>query len=352
MINTAFARPVRRAFSALSAIAVGLTAVSAAQAAEVNVYSYRQPQLVAPLFEKFTAETGIKVNTIFASDGLIERIAAEGRNSPADIVLTVDIGRLAQAEELGLTQKVASDILAGNIPPAYRDEDGDWFALTLRARVVYASRERVPQDSITYEELADPKWRGKICTRSGQHSYSLGLIASVIAHKGEQAAEEWLKGVKANLVHKPSGNDRSQVKSVFAGECDLALGNTYYMGLMQTNDKEPEQQQWADAVKVLFPNAQDRGTHVNVSGVFMAKNAPNREEALKLMEFLAGDEAQRVYAEVNHEYPVKPGVEPSERVQSWGALKADQVPLSEVAKARAKASELVDKVGFDDGPSS
>jgi len=218
--------------------------------------------------------------------------------------------------------------------------------------VIYASRERVKQDFITYEELADAKWRGKLCTRSGQHSYSLGLIASVIANKGEAAAEAWLQGVKANLAHKPSGNDRSQVKSVYAGECDIALGNTYYMGLMQTNEKEPEQRKWAAAAKVLFPNAGDRGTHVNVSGVSMARYAPHPEEALKLMEFLAGGEAQRIYAEVNHEYPVKPGVKPSERVRSWGELKADDISLSEVAKARAKASELVDKVGFDAGPSS
>ena len=349
MINTSLARRIGRASFAAAAMTV---AVSAAQAAEVNVYSYRQPQLVAPLFEKFTAETGIKVNTIFAADGLLERIAAEGRNSPADVVLSTDIGRLDQAESLGITQPVSSDILNANIPPAYRNGDGNWFALTLRARVVYASRERVKQDSITYEELADPKWRGKLCTRSGQHSYSLGLIASVIAHKGEKAAEEWLRGVRANLAHKPSGNDRSQVKSVFAGECDIALGNTYYMGLMQTNEKSPEQQQWAAAVKVLFPNAQGRGTHVNVSGMSMAKYAPHPDEALKLMEFLAGDEAQRIYAEVNHEYPVKPGVAPSARVQSWGPLTADRIPLSDIAKARAKASELVDKVGFDDGPSS
>jgi len=349
MINPSLARRIGRV---VFAAAMMSAAVSAAQAAEVNVYSYRQPQLVAPLFEKFTAETGIKVNTIFASSGLIERIAAEGRNSPADVLLTVDIGRLAQAKEVGITQPVASDTLNGNVPAAYRGPDGNWFALTLRARVIYASRERVKQDAITYEQLTDPKWRGKICTRSGQHEYSLGLIASVIAHKGEAAAEEWLQGVKANLAHKPSGNDRSQVKSVFSGECDIALGNTYYMGLMETNEKEPEQQKWAASVKVLFPNAEDRGTHVNVSGVSMAKYAPHPQEALKLMEFLAGDEAQRIYAEVNHEYPVKPGVAPSARVQSWGPLTADQIPLSEVAKYRAKASELVDKVGFDDGPSS
>lgn len=349
MFNHTLTRPVRRV---LISFAVTLLTTAAAQAAEVNIYSYRQPQLIAPLFKSFTAETGIKVNTIFAKDGLIERMAAEGANSPADVLLTTDISRLSQAKELGIAQPVSSATLEGNIPASYRDPQNEWFALTLRARVIYASKERVKQDQITYEELANPKWRGKICTRSGQHDYSLGLIASVIAHKGEAAAEAWLRGVRDNLAAKPSGNDRSQVKSVFAGECDIALGNTYYMGLMQTAQKNPEQQEWAASVKVLFPNANDRGTHVNVSGMVMAKNAPNRDAALKLMEFLAGDEAQRIYAEVNHEYPVKPGVAPSERVQSWGSLKADTMPLAEIAKQRAKASELVDKVAFDNGPSS
>jgi iron(III) transport system substrate-binding protein len=336
----------------LATVAATLAGTAFAAAQEVNVYSYRQPQLVAPLFEKFTAETGIKVNTIFANKGLIERMEAEGRNSPADVLLTTDISRLDQAQKMGITQPATSEKLAANIPAQYRDEDSQWQALTLRARVIYASRDRVGQDSITYEELADPKWRGKICTRSGQHDYSLGLIASMIAHHGEAKAEEWLRGVKANLAHKPAGNDRAQVKSVFAGECDIALGNTYYMGLMQTNEKEPEQQKWAEAVKVLFPNAGDRGTHVNVSGMFMAKNAPHPEEALKLMEFLASNEAQGIYAEVNHEYPVMPGVSPSDRVQSWGELKADTISLNEIAKNRSKASELVDKVAFDEGPAS
>lgn len=345
-------RLARRASRVVAFLALSLPLLAVAQAAEVNVYSYRQPQLVQPLFERFTAETGIRVNTIFARDGLIERIAAEGRNSPADVLLTTDISRLTHAKALGIAQPVDSAVLAGSIPSSFRDADGDWFALTLRARIVYASRERVPEDAITYEELADPKWRGRICTRSGQHDYTLGLIASMIAHHGLDKAEEWLAGVKANLARKPSGNDRSQVKSVFAGECDIALGNTYYMGLMETDDKEPEQKQWAASVKLLFPNAGDRGTHVNVSGMLMARHAPNRDAALKLMEFLAGDAAQKLYAEVNHEYPVKPGVAPSERVQAWGELKADTIPLTDVAGERGAASEIVDRIGFDNGPSS
>jgi len=329
-------------------LATGLSSALAADA--VNIYSYRQSDLLKPLLEDFTAKTGIQTRVLFASKGLDQRIASEGRNSPADVLLTVDIGRLTAAVDLGITQPVTEKAILDNIPAQFRDEKGQWFGLTSRARIVYASRQRVEQDVITYEELADPKWKGRICTRSGQHSYSLGLIASMIAHHGEAKTESWLTGVKNNLARKPTGNDRAQVKAIHAGECDIALGNTYYMGKMQTNQKGPEQKQWAAAVKLLFPNAQDRGTHVNLSGMVMAKNAPNPEAARKLMAYLAGERAQQIYAKSNFEYPLKPGVEPDALVASWGALKPDTIPLSEIAKHRKSASELVDRVGFDDGP--
>ncbi|MEL6172706.1 MAG: extracellular solute-binding protein, partial [Pseudomonadota bacterium] len=254
-------------------------AASALAAGEVNIYSYRQQSLLQPLLDAFTAETGIKTNVLFASKGLAQRIASEGANSPADVYMTVDIGRLDAAQKLGITQPVSNETINGNIPAAYRESAGHWFGLTTRARIIYASKDRVPQDAISYEELADPKWKGKLCTRSGQHAYSLGLIASVIAHKGEARAEEWLAGVKANLARKPNGNDRAQVKGIYAGECDIALGNTYYMGKMETNEKDPEQKNWAASVKLLFPNTGDRGTHVNISGMAMTKHAPNRENA-------------------------------------------------------------------------
>ncbi len=319
---------------------------------EVNVYSYRQPYLVEPLFTAFTDETGIKVNVIFASKGLIERIAAEGRNSPADVLLTTDIGNLTQAVAADIAEPVRSATLEAAIPAAYRAADGKWWGLTRRARVVYASKARVKQDQITYEELADPKWRGKICIRSGQHVYNVALIASMLAHHGQAEIEEWLKGVKANLARKPAGNDRLQVKGVYAGECDIAIGNTYYMGAMLQNDEQPEQKEWANSVKLLFPNTNDRGTHVNVSGAVIAKNAPNQENALRLLEFLASDKGQEMYAEVNNEYPVKEGVKWSELVASWGEFEADPISLEEIAAYRKQASELVDTVGFDDGPSS
>lgn len=324
----------------------------AADAGEVNIYSYRQPYLIEPLLKDFSKETGIKANVVFAQKGLIERMAAEGRNSPADVLLTVDIGNLMQAKTAGIGQPVESEQLKNAIPAAYRDEDAIWWALTRRARIVYAAKDRVTQDEITYEELADAKWRGKICIRSGQHVYNVALIASMIAAHGEQWTEEWLKGVKDNLARKPAGDDRLQVKGIYAGECDLSIGNTYYMGAMLNNDKEPEQKQWAQSVKVLFPNRNERGTHVNVSGAVVAKHAPNRENAVKLLEFLASDEGQRDYAEINNEYPVRDGIPWSPLVQSWGTFKADPISLTEIAKLRKKASELVDKVGFDDGPSS
>jgi iron(III) transport system substrate-binding protein len=324
----------------------------AEETGEVNVYSYRQPSLIEPLLKEFTDQTRIKVNVLFAEKGLIERIQAEGANSPADLLLTVDVGNLTQATEGGIAQPIQSESVEAAVPPAYRSEDNKWVGLTRRARVVYASKERVKQDVITYEELADPKWRGKICIRSGQHVYNIALIASMIAHHGEAWTEEWLRGVKANLARKPSGGDREQVKGVYAGECDIAIGNTYYMGAMLKNDKEPEQKAWAESVNILFPNTNDHGTHVNVSGAVVAKYAPHKENAIRLVEFLASDKGQKMYAEVNNEYPVKEGVPPSELVQSWGNFKPDPTSLNDIAGLRKKASELVDKVDFDDGPSS
>ena len=339
------ARHVRLA-CATAALAAASTLSAQAQD-KVNIYSYREPQLIDPLLKAFTAKTGIQTNIVFAAAGLNERMAAEGALSPADLLFTVDAGRLSEAKDAGLTQAAAIPVLIAAVPAGYRDPDNHWFGLTMRARVVYASRERVKQDAITYDELADPKWKGKICTRSGQHVYNTSLAATVIAHKGEAAAETWLKGLKANLGRKPAGGDREAVRDVMAGQCDLAIANTYYMALMLKN---PEQKAWADSVKIIFPNGGDRGSHVNISGMALAKNAPNKASAIKLMEFLASDEAQKIYAEVNNEYPISATVAPSDVVKSWGTLKPDPLPLENIAKFRKKASELMDKVGFDAGP--
>lgn len=311
----------------------------------MNIYSYREPGLMEPLLKAFTAKTGIKTNVVFANAGLNERLAAEGRNSPADVLLTVDISRLVEAKDAGLTQPIPAGSIS-NIPAAYRDAEGHWTALTMRARVIYASKARVKDDKISYEDLADPKWKGRICARSGQHPYNTALLASIVAHKGEAAAEAWAKGLKDNLARKPAGGDREQVRDVQAGLCDIAIGNTYYMAAMLKN---PEQKAWADAVRIIFPNAGDRGSHVNVSGAALTANAPHKDQALQLIAFLASPEGQKIYAETNNEYPVDPKVEASATVKSWGSLKPDALPLLNISKFRKKASEIMDKVGFDAG---
>ncbi len=344
-----FSRPSSRAVLLFSFVTLALAIAAPARADDINIYSYREPELIQPLLNSFSEKTGIKVNHIFAKEGLIERMAAEGKNSPADVLLTNESGLLAQAKAAGVTQSLVSEPINKAIPDSWRDSEGHWFALTRRARVVYASKERVAQNEITYEELADPKWKGKICTRSGQHTYNVALVASMIAHHGADKAEAWLSGVKANLARKPAGGDREAVRDVQAGLCDLAIGNTYYMAAMLNN---PEQKGWAESVKMLFPNAVDRGTHVNISGMALAANAPNKANAVKLMEYLASAEAQKIYAEKISEYPAAAGVEPSELVKSWGTLKPDELPLTKINEFRKAASELVDKVHFDAGSGS
>ncbi len=334
---------------AVSVCIAALSAIAPAWAAgEVNVYSYRQPQLVEPLFKAFTAETGIDVRMVFAEKGLIERLQQEGELSPADVFMTADVGRLVEAAGKGLGQPVVSEAIDGKVPEVLRSKDHIWFGLTMRARVFYASRDRVTQDSISYEELADPKWKGKVCTRPGDHPYNLGLVAAMIAKRGEAETRAWLAGVKANLVSKPNGNDRAQAKSVAAGECDLAIANTYYMGLMMTNEKEPEQKQWAAAAKILFPASPVMGTHVNISGMMLTKHAPNKDNAIKLMTYLASDAGQALYAAQNFEYPVNPAVKPSEIVAAWGSFTPDALNLSEIAANQGLAAKLVAETGFND----
>ncbi|MBA3449381.1 MAG: Fe(3+) ABC transporter substrate-binding protein [Pseudaminobacter sp.] len=340
----------RAAGSAAFALAA-LFAGSALADGVVNIYSYRQPDLIKPVLDAFTAETGIKTEVLFLDKGLEDRVLAEGQNSPADVIMTVDIARLTNAKQKGVTQALDDEMVNANLPAEYRDPEGHWFGVTKRARVVYASADRVSDTALTYADLADPKWKGKICMRSGQHDYNLALFSAAIAHWGEEKAEEWMAGLKANLARKPDGGDRDQAKAVAAGECDIALGNSYYVGLMQTNEKEPEQKEWAKAIKVIFPTF-ETGTSVNISGAALAKNAPNRDNGVKLIQFLSSHEAQQIYAEQVFEYPVQPGLEPSAIVKAFGELKADTLPLAEIAANRKAASEMVDRVGLDDGPSS
>jgi iron(III) transport system substrate-binding protein len=311
----------------------------------VNVYTYRETKLVEPLFSAFTKDTGIKVNVISASSGLEQRIKAEGENSPADVLLTVDIGRIDDAVNAGIAQPLKSEVIAKTVPAQYRDPSDLWSGISMRARVVYASKERVKQDAITYEELADPKWKGRICIRSGQHIYNNALFAAYVAKHGEAKAEEWLKGLKANLAQKPSGGDRETARDVAAGKCDLGIGNTYYWALM--NDRETDKKAWADATRVILPTFEGGGTHVNLSGVLLAKHAPNKANAIKLIEWLAGDEAQRIYADINYEYPVKADIPVNKTIASYGKLNPDPLPIAKIAASRKAASALVDKVGFD-----
>lgn len=311
----------------------------------VNVYSYRQPELIKPLTDAFTKETGIKVNVAYLKKGMVERLQAEGDRSPADLVFTVDISRLAAVVNAGVTQSVSSDVLEANVPANYRDPEGHWWGLTTRARIVYASKDRVADGEVTtYEDLADPKWQGRICTRSGTHAYNVALTSAIIHHHGEEGAKTWLEGVKSNLARKPQGNDRAQVKAIWSGECDIAIGNTYYMGKML---KDPEQVSWAESVNIVFPTFENAGTHVNISGVAMTKAAPNRDNALKMMEFLTSPVAQEIYAEANYEYPIAPGTEADGLVKSWGNFTADEVNLMDLAAQRGAALKLVETVDFD-----
>ncbi len=326
------------------AVAV-LTTVAPAFADQVNVYSYRQPELIQPLFEVFTEKTGIKVNVAFLNKGMAERLKAEGARSPADLAFTVDIGRLDALKTAGVLTPLVTNSIKANVPEQYRDPEGEWTALTTRARIVYASRDRVADGEVTtYEGLADPKWKGRICTRSGTHVYMLALTAGMIERHGEEYARNWLTGLKSNLARKPQGNDRAQVKAIWAGECDISIGNTYYMALMLKNG---EQKAWADSVRIVFPTFESGGTHVNVSGVALTKAAPNRESAIRLVEFLASEEGQRIYAEINSEYPVNPDVSALSVVEAFGKFAADDANLQVIAGFRDEALRITEEVDYD-----
>jgi len=331
---------------AVLACVVSLFVAAPASAQEVNLYTTREPGLIKPLLDAFTKSTGIKVNSIFVQSGLAERVAAEGTRSPADVLMTVDIGALIDLVEKGLTQPVKSSVLESTIPSNLRAADGSWFALSLRARVVYAAKDS-PLTSITYEELADPKWKGKVCTRAGQHPYNTALIAAYIAHHGEAKAEAWLNGLKTGLARKAAGGDRDGARDIMGGICDIAVANSYYVGLMRSGKGGPDQEKWGAAIKVILPTFAGGGTHVNISGASLAKNSPNRAAGVRLMEYLVSAEAQKIYAEADFEYPVRAGATVTPLIAALGTLKVDSLPLTEVARHRATASKLVDKVGFD-----
>ncbi|MBU2924013.1 extracellular solute-binding protein [Colwellia sp. 1_MG-2023] len=310
---------------------------------EVNVYSYRQAFLVKPLFDKFTENTGIKVNVIFAKTGMAERLEREGKHSPADVLLTTDISRLIELQDRNLLQANDAEVLLDVIPSQYRAKDNTWFALTTRVRNIYSAK-RLGTLDINYEDLADSKYKGRICTRSGKHAYNIALVSSMIAEHGSAETLVWLEKFKANLARKPQGNDRGQVQAIHQNLCDISLGNSYYFGRMLSDEK---QKVWAEAVNINFPNQSNRGAHVNISGMGMAKFSPNTGNAKQLMAFLISKEAQQLYAETNVEYPVRADVMPSELVASWGKFKADDLPLETIAKYRKEALKLIDQAKFD-----
>jgi iron(III) transport system substrate-binding protein len=331
--------------TALCLLLVAFTAPPAA-AQQLNLYTTREPGLIQPLLEAFTTRTGITVTSIFVRDGLAERVAAEGTRSPADVLMTVDFANLLDLVAKGVTQPVRSAALEEAVPPSLRGAHGEWFALSLRARVLYAAKD-LDLAAFTYEDLADPRWRQRVCMRSGQHPYNTALIASYLAHHGEQQTERWLRGVKANLARPATGGDRDVARDIAGGICDIGVGNSYYVGLMASGAGGAEQARWASAMKVVLPTFRGGGTQVNASGASVARHAPNREAAIRLLEFLATDEAQKIYAEANFEFPVKPGAPVHPLVAAFGRLTIDTIPFAELARLRTTASRLVDKVGFD-----
>ena len=315
-------------------------------AEEVNIYTTREPGLIEPLLKTFTENTGIEVNTLFLKEGMPERVAAEGLNSPADILMVVDMGNLVDLKEKGVTQPINSEVLEAAVPEQLRDPEGHWSALSMRARVLYAAKD-LGLKSFRYEDLADPQWKGRVCIRSGQHPYNTALISAYIAKYGEAATETWLNGVKANLARKAGGGDRDVARDILGDICDIGIANSYYVGLMRSGAGGPEQIEWGNAIDVVLPTFEGGGTHVNVSGAALAKNAPNREAAVKLLEFLVSEEGQELYADANYEYPVRQGVSPNAIIDALGTLQVDSLPLGEVVTQRRTASDLVDKTGFD-----
>ncbi len=340
---------VKKTIGAIASVMVFASPLMAGED-EVTVYSYRQEFLIKPLLEKFEEKSGYKVNVLYDKKTHIQRIKQEGVNSPADVVLTVDIGRLNTLVESRLVQRINSTKINKLVPAEYRHPNRLWVAQTSRSRVIYASKDRVKDGEVqTYDDLLDPKWKGKICIRDGKNAYNLALWASFIAKRGEGYTKNYLRQLKGQLARKPQGNDRAQVKAIYEGQCDLSLGNTYYMGkMLEASGKDAIQNRWAQSAKIIFPNQDFEGAHMNVSGAAIAKHSPNKKGAVELIEFLISEEAQQIYAEVNHEYPVKPGVEWSSLVKSWGTFKADDLPLQKIADNRQRAIELVNEVNFNE----
>ncbi|MDH5784680.1 MAG: Fe(3+) ABC transporter substrate-binding protein [Chromatiales bacterium] len=332
--------------SILLLLGLGLSAQTAA-APELNLYSARNEALIQPLLERFTEQTGIKVNLVTGkADALLKRLKSEGRNSPADLLLTTDAGRLHRAVEAGVTQPFSSELLDKVVPANYRDPQGHWVGLSVRSRpILYVKGKVEPSELSSYEALSDAKWKGRICIRSSSNIYNQSLIASMIAANGEAETEKWAKGLVANLALPPKGGDRDQIKAAASGQCDIAIANTYYLAGM-LNSSESDQVDAASKMAVFWPNQNGRGAHVNISGAAITRSSKNPGAAVKLLEFLVSEASQQWYAEVNGEYPVRAGVAVGDILKGWGEFKADTLNLGQLGELNAEAVMLMDRAGW------
>ena len=320
----------------------------ASRSNEVNIYSARKESLIKPLLDQFSAETGIKTNLITASaDELLTRMVNEGRNTPADILITVDAGRLFRARQADIFQPIKSQLIEQAVPSNLRDTENYWIGLSRRARVIFYAKDRVdPIQLSTYENLADRQWKGRICIRGSGNIYNQSLVASIIAANGEEATQQWVNGLVGNLARPPKGGDRDQIKAAAAGQCDIAIANTYYYARMLNNKKDSTQSGAANKMALFWPNQQGRGAHINISGAGISKYSRNLDNAIKLLEFLVSPDAQSWYANANYEYPVNPSVKPGGLISTWGTFKADLIDLSRLGELNSEAVKTMDRAGW------
>ena len=329
------------------ALLMAIISNGAALAESLGIYTHRQPFLLEPILEAYTKKTGVEFQTVYAPKGLAARLKAEGERTDADLVLTVDISRIKELADTGLLAPLASDILNKHVPSHLRDANDRWTALSLRARIIAVSKDRVGKQAITtIEDLASPKWQGRVCSRKGSHVYNRAVLASLIAHNGKEAAKNWTLGLVDNLARRPQGNDRAQAKAIYSGQCDVALMNTYYYGKMKFAKDKPEQQKWADSIEIAFFNQEGRGQHVNISAAGITQGSKRKELARAFLEWVTSEEAQQIYTKVNFEYPVNPNAELSEEVASWGTFKMDMLPMNVIADNSPQAQRIINETGW------
>ena len=329
------------------ALLMAVISNGAALAESLGIYTHRQPFLLEPILEAYTKKTGVEFQTVYAPKGLAARLKAEGERTDADLVLTVDISRIKELADTGLLAPLASDTLNKHVPSHLRDANDRWTALSLRARIIAVSKDRVGKQAITtIEDLASPKWQGRVCSRKGSHVYNRAVLASLIAHNGKEAAKNWTLGLVDNLARRPQGNDRAQAKAIYSGQCDVALMNTYYYGKMKFAKDKPEQQKWADSIEIAFFNQDGRGQHVNISAAGITQGSKRKELARAFLEWVTSEEAQQIYTKVNFEYPVNPNAELSEEVASWGTFKMDMLPMNVIADNSPQAQRIINETGW------